>query len=244
MLYTVLNQQYYCNICNYGAPALDNIPGPDTSWCINIARLANCLPAGPWGEDIENCAIEQVSRYQERWQELGYILDADGIAGPITYRVAIAWQRDNGLNGDGIIGLLSYPLLFSSDARGPDTVLELPNFGPDEFACACGCGGDVDSTLKTAIQQVRDALSAEMGHDCPIYITSGFRCPAENYRQGGVPDSLHQYGQAVDFYTPGMSGGMIDRIVNICHNHGLRCGTYYSSLFVHAQIGGHDFSGD
>lgn len=37
----------------------------------------------------------------------------------------------------------------------------------------------------------------------PIIITSGYRCPEYNERIGGVPDSLHTTGRAVDIISPG-----------------------------------------
>jgi hypothetical protein len=37
----------------------------------------------------------------------------------------------------------------------------------------------------------------------PVVITSGYRCPKLNEAVGGVPDSLHQTGEAADFYVAG-----------------------------------------
>jgi len=168
------------------------------------------------------------------------------------------WQSSRGLTVDRIAGRQVFYTLMGLDpnadygggsssgggsCEGYDAN-NLPNFGPDEFKCACGCGGDIKDELKCKIQAVRDELSAYLGHDAQIVVTSGFRCPPENARQGGVPDSLHQYGEACDVYTPGMSDAMVDTIVQVAHNHDLKCGTYYSSQFVHLQLGGSDFSGD
>jgi len=35
----------------------------------------------------------------------------------------------------------------------------------------------------------------------PIYINSGYRCPEENQRVGGVPGSYHLLGMAVDIHV-------------------------------------------
>lgn len=249
----VINQQYYLTICNYGAPDRDGIKGPDTERCIDIARAANGLTVGCWDVEIEGCAYNQVLSYQKIWENLGYSLICDGIAGPETYAVARAWQCDNELTIDGIIGEISYPILMSDRSNGPQhwdgpnhyNGAELwPNFSPDEFVCACGCGGDVCDELKQRVQLTRDILSDACGCDRPLYVTSGFRCPPENERQGGVPDSLHMEGLAADVYTPGMTRDMVNRIVDAGHSAGLTCGTYYLSHFVHLQLGGHDFNGD
>lgn len=44
----------------------------------------------------------------------------------------------------------------------------------------------------------------------PIFVTSGYRCDSLNYEVGGVPDSQHCTGQAVDFIAPDY--GSADRV--------------------------------
>lgn len=36
----------------------------------------------------------------------------------------------------------------------------------------------------------------------PVVVTSGYRCEALNKAVGGVPNSQHMLGEAVDFYVP------------------------------------------
>ena len=68
-----------------------------------------------------------------------------------------------------------------------------PNFYRDEFACHCGCGFDAISLLVVdRLQQVRDEI------DNPLKITSGCRCASHNKAVGGVEDSAHLKGFAVD----------------------------------------------
>lgn len=188
-------------------------------------------------------------------------IDAGGVECPGTYGDGLAsavaqYKAANGLGGGTCVDENMFIALAGGqqyfDNGSSDTPPDcggynpnnLPNFGPDEFKCACGCGGDIKNELKCRIQSMRDELSAYKGEDSPLVITSGFRCPPENARQGGVPDSLHQYGEACDLYTPGMSEGMVDTLKQIAHNNDLHVGTYYSSQFVHVQLGGSDFSGD
>jgi len=45
---------------------------------------------------------------------------------------------------------------------------------------------------KAILQPLRDALQ------CPIHVTSGYRCKALNAAVGGVPNSQHMYGLAAD----------------------------------------------
>ncbi|MEA5073111.1 MAG: D-Ala-D-Ala carboxypeptidase family metallohydrolase [Eubacterium aggregans] len=185
-------------------------------------------------------------------------VECPGVFGQGLSNAVEAWEGCHGLTVDRIAGRQVFYTLMGMDpnvdygegvssgggsCEGYDAN-NLPNFGPDEFKCACGCGGDIKDELKCKIQAVRAELSAYLGRDAQIVVTSGFRCPPENARQGGVPDSLHQYGEACDVYTPGMSDAMVDTIVQVAHNHDLKCGTYYAQQFVHLQLGGSDFSGD
>ncbi len=68
-----------------------------------------------------------------------------------------------------------------------------PNFFRDEFACRCGCGFDAISLkLVDMLQDVRD----EIGY--PLKITSACRCISHNESVGGILDSSHLPGDAVD----------------------------------------------
>lgn len=113
---------------------------------------------------------------------------------------------------------------------------EIRSFGDNEFKCVCGCGLDVNYELKVKIQRLRDLLSQRAGHDRPLVITSGARCPAQNKRDGGVSDSLHMKGHACDLYTPGMSRAMVDEIYYCAKQVGLGTIRYYQNLFVHVQL--------
>lgn len=110
------------------------------------------------------------------------------------------------------------------------------NFGPNEFKCSCGCGGDVTPQMKEFVQKLRNLLSQRAGHDMPLVITSGYRCPAQNRRDGGVSDSLHMEGTACDLYTPGMSRAMVDEIAYCARLLGGGSIRYYNQLFVHVQL--------
>ncbi len=234
------NVQYFLNICNYGAPAIDGIWGPETKSClINAQRNYNITVDGLWGPVTQAHAEMQLRGYQTRLNELGYKCEIDGIAGPETLQAVKNFQSANGLEADGIVGENTYPKLFGEqtipESQPPDD--EIRNFEPDEFKCACGCGGDVKHELKVKVQKLRDLLTQRSGGvDRPLVITSGFRCPTQNARVGGVPDSLHMSGDACDLYTPGMSRAMVDEIAYCAQQVGLGTLKYYSNLFVHVQL--------
>jgi len=66
------------------------------------------------------------------------------------------------------------------------------NFSSAEFAFpACGATS-VSEDLVRKLQAARDDLEG------PIYISSGFRCKEHNLKVGGVEESSHTKGAAVD----------------------------------------------
>ena len=83
------------------------------------------------------------------------------------------------------------------------------NFEPEEFRCPCGkCTGYPDRMKQVElehIQTIRDHYGK------PMIITSGLRCKYENSRVGGVPNSAHLTGYAVDFYMQGVTDSVPNR---------------------------------
>ena len=74
-----------------------------------------------------------------------------------------------------------------------DTLFHYNFFDLKEFACPC-CGvNKIDPTLVYHLDELRACLRM------PIIVTSGYRCHAHNASIGGVVDSYHIMGKAVDF---------------------------------------------
>ena len=103
-------------------------------------------------------------------------------------------------------------------------------FVQSEFNCRCGCG----HTSKALLIDTLDIIRAELG--CPIYITSGARCPAHNAAVGGVPDSYHICGLAADCVP---DDGDLNRLANIMRQFSPTANIliYYRSGFVHFDLG-------
>lgn len=84
-----------------------------------------------------------------------------------------------------------------------------PNFRPTEFKCSCGHCSGYPTYMKQVelkhIQAVRDHFKK------PITITSGLRCDYENRQCGGVTNSGHTRGYAVDFYQKGVTDTVENR---------------------------------
>lgn len=106
------NVQYFLNICNYGAPEIDGEWGPETEACVKMAEGAYQIAVdGLWGHVVEGAASGQIRAYQEALNRHGYACAIDGIAGPETYGAVRQFQADRGLEADGIVGELTYPVL-------------------------------------------------------------------------------------------------------------------------------------
>ena len=105
------------------------------------------------------------------------------------------------------------------------------HFKLDEFKCKCGCDKHKKhlkdlTQLAEALEKLREKLD-----NTPIYIMSGFRCPAHNTKCGGAKKSQHMLGKAADIQVKGWVAEDIgDIAVDIFGDTGL-----YKS-WVHVDI--------
>ena len=76
---------------------------------------------------------------------------------------------------------------------------DIRNFKAEEFVCP-HCGDVViDPVLIALLQEFRDRIGR------PVIITSAYRCEEHNRAIGGVPNSAHTRGYAVDVAIPDSS---------------------------------------
>lgn len=102
------------------------------------------------------------------------------------------------------------------------------NFKLREFACKGGSQEvKVHAELVAKLQLLRDRVGKA------IVINSGYRTPEHNKRVGGVVDSYHVKGMAVDISIP--SGWTVDRIAKLAKDIGFTgIGKYRT--FVHLDV--------
>ena len=77
-----------------------------------------------------------------------------------------------------------------------------------------------------------DAVRAHFGK--AIIPSSGVRCPTHNANVGGVSNSRHLSGKAVDFSVPGLSADMVLSYVQ--HRNGIRYAYAIDASYVHMDI--------
>ena len=146
--------------------------------------------------------------------------DCDGVDGKNTRAALRAFQQAEGLDPDGIAGQQTQARLREAVFQGRTKTGQEPAaaqlgtgtwwdeiryFSRQEpyIGCSCGqCGGfPVEPSEK--LMRLADAVRAAAGR--PMVPTSTVRCRAHNKAVGGVENSRHLLGKAMDFSIPGWS---------------------------------------
>lgn len=159
---------------------------------------------------------------------LGYTTGGiDGIWGAQSRNATEAAQEDLGIPADGVWGeqtesaILEAVYTYDIDAPfetdtnvGSNPELDelfagIRYWSSEELRCRCGeyhepyCDGFPvmpDRTLLELLDDIRDHFGR------PAIRSSGIRCPQHNADSGGVGNSKHMQGKAMDFSIPGVSG--------------------------------------
>lgn len=152
--------------------------------------------------------------------------EVDGIPGRNTLRAVLAFQAQEGLEQDGSPGPLTQAALLDAvakgrfreeDARTPEETTgtfwdHIRYWTREEFRCRCGeyhapyCNGfpvEPDQTLV----ELADDVRAHFGR--PGIRSSGIRCKQHNADSGGVYNSRHLLGKALDFRIQGKTSGEV-----------------------------------
>ena len=175
-----------------------------------------------------------IKQIQSLLTYLGYNPGAvDGADGANTQAAVRRFQTAEGLGVDGIAGKATQAALLAAVAAGrvyvpPDDTSgtvstsggaganwwgDIKHFTRDEpyIACPCGrCGGfPVEPAEK--LMRLADAVREAAGK--PMVPTSTVRCKTHNAEVGGVWNSRHLLGHAMDFRIPGLSATEVLSIV-------------------------------
>lgn len=150
----------------------------------------------------------------------------DGIWGEKSRNAVEACQEDLGIPADGVWGdqteaaVLEAVYTYDVDAPAAepevggnpemDAVFEgIRYWSPEEFRCRCGgryCDGFPAIPSRTLLELVDD-IRHDLG--APGHRSSGLRCTQHNANEGGVWNSRHLSGKALDFMIEGKSANEV-----------------------------------
>ena len=143
-----------------------------------------------------------------------YVGNIDGNWGQLSKTACKAFQKDFGLTADGVCGTetekaLKHTVCYGiskkvEDVQSGDFWDDIKYFEQPEFRCKCGCGAD---EMKETLIRVADRTREHFGR--PMQVTSGRRCANHNARVGGVSNSRHLSGKAMDFCVVGKTAAQV-----------------------------------
>lgn len=147
----------------------------------------------------------------------------DGIWGQKSKNALLCCQEDLDIPDDGVWGQMTENAILEAvytyddgpveedvtdnnvGNKSEDWWDEIEFFTPEEMKCKCGgkyCDG-YPHEIQPLLMQILDRARRWSGH--PIKVISGLRCDQWNSIQGGVANSQHKYGEAVDVYFYGVT---------------------------------------
>ena len=156
----------------------------------------------------------------------------DGIFGKQTREAVVAFQRENGLAPDGVVGEKTRQRLLEAIYRGEDFWLTTPNFTRQEFACPCGECSGFPAEPRRELVALAQKVRSYFGKKC--HISSGVRCGSHNARVGGVANSRHLTGKALDFCMEAMPASLVLDYVSTLPE--VRYAYAIDTSFVHMDV--------
>ena len=144
-----------------------------------------------------------------------YTREIDGMFGQQSMEATKAFQRDYGLEADGIFGQATEEKILGAVA-GTVQPVEPENFWDgikyftrEEFRCKCGgkyCDGFPAEPSKKLVR-LADRVREHFG--AAAIVSSGVRCQRHNANVGGVENSRHLQGTAMDFRVEGRTAAEV-----------------------------------
>ena len=179
---------------------------------------------GIFGDSTIGKSMEVVDRIQAILKTIEPDLVDDGLAGPKTMEALKRYQESNGLPHTGRVDDATWDKLMEENPSLPnretvpevDTGEEDPTtivtfwpgivyFKRGEMRCKCGgryCDG-FPAEPQQLLMELADRARKHFG--APAHVVSGLRCQRWNQIQGGVANSQHMYGEAMDIRIDGVT---------------------------------------
>ena len=169
---------------------------------------------------------------------LGYYNGAiDGVFGSASKEATAAFQKDYGLESDGIFGPKTQKKIkeaVCNDEQPQVNWDSVKYFDREEFRCTCAgahCSGfpvEMNPRVLSILDEVRGHFGAAG------IVSSGVRCEKRNATIGGVAQSRHLLGKAADFRIKGKSAAEVLTYVKTLP--GVRYAYAIDSAYVHVDV--------
>lgn len=182
-----------------------------------------------------------VKQKQHLLAYLGYYVgNIDGDWGQLSKTACKAFQKDFGLTADGIAGdktekALKHAVAYGMPSKAPNKAESgdfwdsIKYFRKEEFACRCGCRAD---DMDEKLIRIADGVRAHFG--VPITVSSGRRCAKHNAKVGGVSNSRHLKGKAMDFCVSGKTSAEV--LAYVQKLSGIRYAYAIDGKYVHMDV--------
>ena len=171
----------------------------------------------------------------------------DGIWGAKSKDATVALQKAEGLNTNGTVDAATEKAAISAVANGRfkttatnitktetngDFWKDIKYFKKSEFACKCGKCGGFPSEPKEKLIRVADEVRKNLGGAATV--SSGVRCKTHNANVGGVSNSRHLSGKAMDFCVAGKTANQV--LAEVKKHSEIRYAYAIDNRYVHMDI--------
>lgn len=240
-------QLYFLDFYDYHTLNIDGFWGSGSvTATAAFQRFYGLKDDGIFGPLTEAKTVEVIKGIQTVISAYGsQKLTIDGLAGPKTVETMKKYQLVVGLAADGIAGEQTRAKIAGTKVDKPATDIYVGGttgtfwdgikyFDRSEFACLCGgkyCNGfpkEMQEKLIVVADRVREHFGA------PMTVTSGVRCTRHNAAVGGVSNSRHLDGKAMDFAVRGRSSSQVLAFVE--QQPEIRYAYAIDSGYVHMDI--------
>ena len=205
--------------------AVDGIWGPLSEEATrNFQKAFGIAENGEFDAATEQKSMETVDAIQDvvsRYAPVPLDQRFWGLAGTKTMDATRDYQHAMGLPETGIADAQTRCVILQQEGPEPQPELQEPDTGTfwddikwftrEEFRCKCKgqyCGG-FPAEPKEQLVRIANQLRENLG--VPVKVVSGLRCQRWNAIQGGVANSQHMYGEAVDIYAKGTTQAQVER---------------------------------
>lgn len=175
-----------------------------------------------------------------------YVGEVDGNWGQLSMVATEAFQKDfGGLTIDGICGAKTEKALKCAVVNGMPAKKEetatssdfwdgIKYFKRSEFKCKCGgkhCNG-YPAEPEEKLVKIADRVREHFGNR--MTVSSGVRCKQHNANVGGVANSRHLSGKAMDFCVSNMPASLV--LPYVQKQTGIRYAYAIDSNYIHMDI--------